>query len=377
MSTDDTAPPPLFDLSGTVAVVTGSGRGLGRAMAEALASAGATVVLCGRSAKTLAAATDAIIAAGGQAWWKLADVSREDDVRALLGAVRDRHGAVDTLVNNAGINPTYKASESLDLGEWQRIIDINLTGVFLCCRHFGAAMLERGSGSIINVSSVAGHVGMRKTLPYNASKGGVELITRTLAVEWAPRVRVNGIAPGYFETELTEGMRAHPVLSERALANTPLGRFGLPPEIAGAVIFLASSASAYVTGHSRPARIAASMRSSPSRAVCSSCSGSSLAVLTCRSTAGPCTTLQSSSATRAGCTSAGKMPASMHRRTRRCASSRVAPPSVEPAASAGADGSTHNSRKYSGRVLLNSKYRQKKRRRSSSGSSVHGPTLSR
>ena len=241
----------LFDLTGTVAVVTGAGRGLGRAMAAGLAGFGAEVVLCGRTAGTLAATADELSAEGAKVWWKTADVAREEDVADLLAAVLERHGRVDTLINNAGINPIYKLPEDTGLPEWQSIIDINLTGVYLCCRHFGAAMVERGAGSIINVSSVAGHVGLRKTLPYGAAKGGVEMMTRALAVDWGPRgVRVNTIAPGFFETELTAAVCEHPAIGKRLLGNTLLGRFGKAEELVGAAVFLAAPASAYVTGQS-------------------------------------------------------------------------------------------------------------------------------
>lgn len=241
----------LFDLTGTVAVVTGAGRGLGRAMAAGLAVHGAEVVLCGRTAETLAATADELTAEGAKVWWKTADVSREEDVTALLAAVLERHGRVDALVNNAGINPIYKAPERTDAADWQSIIDVNLTGVYLCCRHFGAAMVERGRGSVITISSVAGHVGLRRTLPYCAAKGGVELMTKSLALDWAPSgVRVNCIAPGYFETDLTAGMRDHAALSERLLGQTPMGRFGKAEELVGAAVFLASPASSYVTGQS-------------------------------------------------------------------------------------------------------------------------------
>lgn len=241
----------LFDLTGTVAVVTGAGRGLGRAMAAGLAAFGAEVVLCGRSAGTLAATAEELSAEGAKVWWKTADVSREEDVTALLAAVMERYGRVDTLVNNAGINPIYKAAERTDLPDWQAIIDTNLTGVYLCCRHFGAAMLERGRGSVITVSSVGGHVGLRKTLPYCAAKGGVEVMTKSLAIDWAPKgVRVNCIAPGFFETDLTAGMRDHAALSQRLLGQTPMGRFGKADELVGAAVFLASPASSYVTGQS-------------------------------------------------------------------------------------------------------------------------------
>ncbi len=252
------APSPLaermraqFDLTGTVAVVTGAGRGLGRAMAEGLAGFGAEVVLCGRTGATLEAAAEAMAAEGARVWWKTADVSREEDVTALLDAVLERHGRVDTLVNNAGINPIYKAAERTDRDDWQAIIDINLSGVYLCCRHFGAAMLERRRGSIINITSVAGHVGLRKTMPYGAAKGGVEMMSKSLAIDWAPAgVRVNCIAPGYFESDLTAAMIENAALSRRLLGQTPMGRFGRGEDLVGAVVYLASPAASYVTGQS-------------------------------------------------------------------------------------------------------------------------------
>lgn len=241
----------LFDLTGLVAVVTGGGRGIGRSIAEGLAGFGAELVLSGRNAATLAAAAEEMTTQGARVWWHAADVSREEEVAALLAAVLERHGRADVLVNNAGINPVYKSAETLTREDWQPIVDTNLGGVFHCCRHFGAAMLERKAGSIINISSLAGHVGLRKSLPYCAAKGGLELMTKSLAVDWAPSgVRVNSIAPGFVETDLTVGMREHEQISRRLLGQTPMGRFCGPDELIGAAVFLASAASAYVTGHS-------------------------------------------------------------------------------------------------------------------------------
>jgi len=181
----------------------------------------------------------------------VADVSREDDVTALRESVLGVCGRIDILVNNAGINPIYKDIERTTLAEWQSIVDTNLTGIFLCCKHLGGVLAGQGRGSIINVSSVAGHVGLRRSVPYNATKGGVELLTKGLAIDWAKKgVRVNALAPGYFETDLTAGMRQNEALAAPLLAHTPLGRFGRHGDIAGAAVFLASDASAYMTGAS-------------------------------------------------------------------------------------------------------------------------------
>ena len=246
-------PPPLrgggsFDLTGRVCIVTGGGRGIGRAIAEGLARHGATLVLSGRTEATLAEAAAAI---GQAASVQPADVSREPDVLALRDAVLARHGRIDVLVNNAGINPIFRGIERTSLDEWQSIIDINLTGTFLCCKHVGGAMVEQGRGSIINISSVAGHVGLLRSVPYCASKGGVEMLTRALALDWAKRgVRVNTLAPGWVDTDLTHGLLEHDVHGKRLLDHTPMGRFATAGDMVGAAVFLASDASAYMTGQS-------------------------------------------------------------------------------------------------------------------------------
>lgn len=237
-----------FDLSGAVAVVTGGGRGLGRAIASGLARHGARLVLCGRNHASLQLAAEEFDA---DALVHVADVSREADVVSLRDAALERFGRIDVLVNNAGVNPIYKPIETTSLQEWQTILDVNLTGTFLCMKYLGAAMAAAGNGSVINISSVAGHVGLRRSVPYCATKGGVEMMTRAAALDWATKgVRVNCIAPGYFETDLTAGMIANETMSARLLAQTPMGRFGRDPDIVGAAVFLASKASAYVTGQS-------------------------------------------------------------------------------------------------------------------------------
>lgn len=241
----------LFDLEGRVALITGGGRGLGLAIALELARHGARVVIAGRDEATLAAALPELEALRAGCGMHVVDVAREESVADLDVWLDERFGRLDVLINNAGINPFYKAAESTPLSEWRQVIDVNLTGVFLCCRIFGPRMLARGEGSIVNVSSVAGHVGLAKTAAYCAAKGGVELLTKSLALDWAAKgVRVNTIAPGYFETDLTAGVRNHAVMADRLLGKTPLGRFGVPSEIAGAAVFLASPASSYVTGQS-------------------------------------------------------------------------------------------------------------------------------
>lgn len=240
-----------FDLTGHVAVVTGGGRGLGRAIATGLARHGARLVLCGRNEETVRAAADELGRDGTEVLAVAADVSREEDVIRLRDAAMARFGQVDVLVNNAGVNPIYRGIEKTSLADWQHILDVNLTGVFLCCKHIGGAMAERGYGSVISISSVAGHVGLRRSVPYCATKGGVELLTKALALDWAGKgVRVNCIAPGYFETDLTAGMRANETLAGALKGQTPMGRFGTDADIVGAAVFLAGPAGSYVTGQS-------------------------------------------------------------------------------------------------------------------------------
>lgn len=239
-----------FDLTGKVAVVTGSTRGIGRAMAQGLAEAGASVVISSRKqdlCDQVAAEVEA--ATGAAAFGRACHVGEWDAVPDFVDAVVERFGRIDVLVNNAGISPSLHRSERLSLGDWQQVIDTNLSGVFVCARAAGALMVEQGAGSIVNMSSVHGQVGFPRLAAYSASKGGVEQLTRTLALEWAAvGVRVNAVAPGYLETPMTEGLRGHEQWSKRLRDRIPMGRFGRPEEVVGAVLFLASDAASYVTG---------------------------------------------------------------------------------------------------------------------------------
>lgn len=246
MSTDS-----IFSLHGDVCVVTGGGRGIGRSISMALARHGGTVVVVGRSEATLREAAEAINADGGTADWVIADIQSEESVVRLAETVKQRHGAAHVLVNNAGVNAIYKPLEKTTLEEWSTIINTNLTGVFLACREFGAQMLENGRGSIINISSIGGRTGLARTGAYCASKGGVELLTKSIAIDWAGKgVRVNCVAPAFIETDLTAGLVEHQTLGARITGRTPMGRFGGTDEVSGAVVYLASSASTYVTGTS-------------------------------------------------------------------------------------------------------------------------------
>jgi NAD(P)-dependent dehydrogenase (short-subunit alcohol dehydrogenase family) len=237
-----------FDLSARNVWVTGAGRGLGRSMAVALSRAGATVVVSARRGADLDDLAETVRAQGGEVHTQPLDVADADAVRRAVERVAERTGRIDGLVNCAGISPAFTRSEDVDDADWSQVLGVNLTGTFHCCREVGRLMLASGRGAIANVSSVHARTGSARIAAYAASKGGVEALTRTLAVEWADRgVRVNALAPGYFATELSR-----PLLesrwADRIIPRIPAGRVGDADELAGAAVFLMSDASHYMTG---------------------------------------------------------------------------------------------------------------------------------
>jgi NAD(P)-dependent dehydrogenase (short-subunit alcohol dehydrogenase family) len=239
----------LFSLEGRVAVVTGAGRGLGRSMALALAAAGADVVAASRTVTELEALCDEIRSLGRRAVTVQVDATVEADADRLAREAVERMGRVDILVNNAGINIRKPVLE-LSLEEYQRVLTTNLEGYFLCARAIGRLLTAQGSGKVINISSILGRVALASQAAYASSKGAIEQLTKVLAIEWAPQnVQVNAIGPTYFETELTRPLFEDEERHDFITSRTPMGRWGQPHELAGAVIFLASGASDYVTGH--------------------------------------------------------------------------------------------------------------------------------
>jgi NAD(P)-dependent dehydrogenase (short-subunit alcohol dehydrogenase family) len=239
----------IFDLTGRVALVTGAGRGLGRAMARALGSAGAGVILASRTSADLDAAADEICASAGSALAVPTDVTEPDQVERLLARGLDRFGKIDILVNNAGIN-IPKPVLDLSIEEWDRVLDTNLRAYFLVARAVGRQMVEQRYGRIVNITSILAQIAYQNQAAYAASKGAVTQFAKVLAIEWAPyNVTVNCIGPTFFATEYTRPRYDDPRRRAFIETHTPMRRWGEPDELAGAVIFLASDAAAFVTGH--------------------------------------------------------------------------------------------------------------------------------
>jgi NAD(P)-dependent dehydrogenase (short-subunit alcohol dehydrogenase family) len=239
----------MMKLQGKVAIVTGSSKGIGRAIAIAFAKEGAKVVINSRHKKDAEEVVREIKAMGMEAMAVEADVSKANDVRIMVKQAVDRFGRVDILVNNAGIAhfcPVTNISEK----EWDATIGINLKGQFLCSKEVATDVLKRGAkGNIINITSIAGEVGFKNLAHYCASKGGVLELTKELALELAPNIRVNAIGPGVIETDMTKDLLLNPEAKKNLLQAIPLGRLGRPEDIAKVAVFLASDDSDYMTGH--------------------------------------------------------------------------------------------------------------------------------
>jgi gluconate 5-dehydrogenase len=240
----------LFSLAGRVALVTGASRGLGRAMAEAMARAGALVVLNGRDAAALQAAAAALTGAGLRAETARFDVTDEAAATAAIRDVVARHGRLDVFVGNAGIQHRRPLLE-FATADWLRVIETNLTAQFVLAREAARPMVARGAGRIIFTGSIAGPRVARPTVSaYAAAKGGLDALTRALAVELGPKgITCNAIAPGFFATEMNAPLVADAAFTAWIAGRTPLGRWGELAEIGGAAVFLASDAASYVNGH--------------------------------------------------------------------------------------------------------------------------------
>ncbi|MDR0577818.1 MAG: 2-dehydro-3-deoxy-D-gluconate 5-dehydrogenase KduD [Candidatus Accumulibacter sp.] len=236
----------LFSLQGRVALITGGSRGLGQAMATGLARAGASVAVVGR--KRAQDVIDQIAAQGARGEFYEHDLADIDGIPALVARIKADFGRIDILVNNAGVQSRHKAAE-FPKKDWDFVIGVNMNAVFFMCQEVGKIMLEQGRGKIVNVASLLSFQGGLTVPAYAASKGGVAQFTKSLANEWASRgINVNGIAPGYMDTEMNTALIADPTRSRQILERIPAGRWGKPEDMVGAVIYLASPASDYVNG---------------------------------------------------------------------------------------------------------------------------------
>jgi NAD(P)-dependent dehydrogenase (short-subunit alcohol dehydrogenase family) len=241
----------LFSIKDQVAVVSGGSRGIGLALAKGFAERGAHVVITGRDGETLDAAASEISRSaqeGATVRWFICDVAKVEDIQTLVSSVKDEFGRIDTLLNVAGVNKRKRA-ETYTPEEYDFILDINLRGAFFLSQEVGKHMLEQGSGSQINIDSLNTASPLRGVLPYAMSKNGLSMMTRGLASEWGRQgVRVNSLAPGLILTDLTRKLWDKPEMKEWFEQNTPMERLGRPEDLVGTAVFLASPASAYMTG---------------------------------------------------------------------------------------------------------------------------------
>lgn len=244
-----TAADSAFSVDGAVVWVTGASGGIGTAIVRRLAAGGARLVLQGRTRAGLELLGDELRAHDAE--FEIVTGSTTDPVavQQSIRTAQERWGRLDGLVACAGVSPIFKPAESIGLDEWREVMETNVTGTFLTATEAGRAMLEQGSGSIVVVSSVHGTVAGARLAAYSTSKGAVNMLAKSLAAEWAPRgVRVNVVAPGYVETEMTSGLREHHRWGPALLARVPMGRFAEADEMTGVVQFLLSDAAGYMTG---------------------------------------------------------------------------------------------------------------------------------
>jgi len=238
----------VFNLTGKTALITGSAKGLGYAIALGLGRAGARIILNGRHSDTLKAAANIFMGKGIDAKYAVFDVTKEEEIEREVSRIEKESGGIDILINNAGVQKRAPLAEFSEQ-DWDSVMDTNLKGVFLTSKYAVRGMLKRKSGKIINICSLMSEVGRVTIAPYTASKGGVKMLTKSMAVEWGPsNIQINGIGPGYFETEMNTKLLKDTKFNNWVKSRTPAGRWGKPEELAGAAVFLASKASDYING---------------------------------------------------------------------------------------------------------------------------------
>jgi len=238
-----------FRLDNQVAIITGASRGIGEAIATAFAEAGAKVVLSSRKQPDLERVAQEIKKSGGEAFPIAAHGGKIEELKALVQKTIDRYGRIDILVNNAGTNPLFGPIINTDEKAWDKIFEVNIRGFFFLSKEVVPIMTEKGGGKIVNMASVAGIKPGLGLGAYSVSKAGVIMLTRVLAQEWAAmNIRVNAIAPGVIKTKFSEAIHGSPEIAEEILKGLPIKRLGEPLDIVGAALFLASDASAYITG---------------------------------------------------------------------------------------------------------------------------------
>lgn len=238
----------LFDVSEKIALITGSSGGLGSSFARGLAENGTIIILNGRNKKKLEEQVLSFRSAGCKAFGYAFDVTNSDEIAQAVDQIRREVGPIDILVNNAGINLRAPLENYSD-EDWDKVIGINLTGAYKVAKAVVKSMIERKSGKIINIGSMQSELGRPTIAPYAASKGGIKMLTKGMAVDWAKyNIQVNGIGPGYFKTEMTKTLYENPEFNAWLCGRTPSNRWGDPEELIGALLFLSSSASNYVNG---------------------------------------------------------------------------------------------------------------------------------
>ncbi|TAK36898.1 MAG: glucose 1-dehydrogenase [Chloroflexota bacterium] len=242
-----------FSLSDKVAIVTGGGRGIGREIALGLATAGADIIVTARTTSEIEQVATEIAALGRRSLALKVDVSQHEDVEGMVASTIATFGKIDILVNCAGISPAYVRAELMSEEDWDRIIAVNLKGLFLCCQTAGKVMIEQQHGRIVNVLSIGAHVALPRLVAYCASKGGGDMVTKVLAVEWAKHnIQVNAIAPGYVATDFTAGLRANAKIYSNLMLRSPVGEMAEPSDVVSAAIFLAADSARFISGATIP-----------------------------------------------------------------------------------------------------------------------------